>query len=868
MTAPALSRQFVDIPAPNVVDALNTFIREMNQWFQYIREQITVPATGLQEFVEVSPANLADALNALVTETDERFAEIYAAMGADYEHMTAFTSVAMQDVTPSVNQIIVEANQRYGFMYGALPYLAVVAAGMPTTMTAARKGGMLGMFSLMQTVGALDSTDVFWDVFGAEDAANEVINLIAPGVKSLTKVGTTVQAQGYGAKGDASTGYYDTNFVLGSDGVRFQTSAGGIVTSEASNVANSNIPIASVIGTTTGRTGLVPRTGGSQYGAALNVSTTAGTAGGSATTSIGHFGVQRNGNTVVAYKNGALAGWSYSLAATAVLGRSLYWLARNNNGTADQFSARYARFLMIGNYSAAQMAAIAEGFDAYISVMLAPLMYASAVSYGGIPIGSDSTGLGSSAAPFLTIDTVNSSSAATQTIMLNGDPNSPQPYKHASRLSLQAGGLDSVEPHGATLQATTGAEVLLISAAATIGHITIDGQSVNTQGIELSNTPTEPFDVAINSTDIAACTLFAIWTSATKCYARLTLTDATGDLSVGRGFFEHYLGAGASFVLDGGTFVHTGVTSGAAAGLANLLGQEAGATVSVNPTHADITMDATMSGASLTIVNIRDVEGAYVSGDYTVDGNNAAKAINLITITASQRSPALESGSFIVENVTAELSAAALGSSKGITIGYDGTTDFDASNGKLNGGVVRNCAITGADAATQTSGFHAILIASWADTLVENCVLTKCYLGFGIKESRPTIRGGSVTDFTAYGVVLKGSKTGTVVTGVTTKSIAGNNGTRHFDAHVNTTTGNNCQETWVTENNFVNDGATGVIFVDVDVGQDIHFSGNNYYNKSGTLDAFPWRYHGVNYATFAAWKAAVEPDATSFDLGV
>ena len=57
----------------------------------------------------------------------------------------------------------------------------------------------------------------------------------------------------------------------------------------------------------------------------------------------------------------------------------------------------------------------------------------------------------------------------------------------------------------------------------------------------------------------------------------------------------------------------------------------------------------------------------------------------------------------------------------------------------------------------------------------------------------------------------------------------------------------------------------GVIFVDIDAGQDVTLTGNNYFNRSGTLDALPFRYHGTSYATFEAYQAAVEPTATNVD---
>lgn len=723
---------------------------------------------------------------------------------------------------------------------------------------------------MLKRAGLWSKFDLFYDRLRAETKANANINLVNPGSFTLTEYGGVSYEAGYGTKYNGTSGYLDSGWVQATHASKYQTTNNHIGSWEVSNVANTNDPTMSVIGT--GRINLITRTGGGGYSSALSATTilTSGTS----STSVGHTVATRTGNAFAVHKNGSTtpATTGTFSSSTAVSARSLVFGARNNAGTIDQFSSRYVWFLHVGAYlTPAEVNALYAALAVYAEAGRSYDLYASSVLNAGIPVGVDATGLGSSAYPFLTLDKAATTVSAGGHIYLNGDNASPTAYKHATRLQMGNYELAAVEALGAKLQATTStAEVLNVAPGAgghaRIGALIIDGQNANPQGVELSNSETATYQVTLNGTKIERTTYAGIWTSNIICFGQLTLNDVVIDLADGATTVQHRLGAGASVTVNGGTFTNSSLSTGSFAALFDLRTVAAGTSASFTDVTADAVMKSTYAGGSITGLLFENIAQVTISGgDISVDGSAAAKATNGLTIQASQTTNDAQNVTFNVASVSLTIKANAAGSAKGITVGFDGTTDTDYSNGKLDDGVINECLITGADTDTQTSGFHAYLIASHSTCLFTNNVAIKCWLGFGVKEAAPSTRGGTVTDFTRYGVIYKASRAGCDTTGVTTTSVAGNDGAIHVAGVTNPTTGNNCVGTTHSNNFHINDGADDVVFVQIDEDQDVTLSGNTYYNRSGTLAEFPWQYKGVNYATFEDWKREVEPDAQWYD---
>lgn len=756
----------------------------------------------------------------------------------------------------------------YQSLAGSIAYSRAardVIAAMPDAVTQRRTIALDAMMGMLDMTGLLEKIDVFWDFIGAESIANACINLASPGDYTLTQVGSIQHAQGYGAKGDGSAGYFRTGWVPGTNGVQYQTSNCHLGAWEMANVANTSDTVAGAFGT--GNLLLVTRTGPNQILAAGNTSTTTGTNGGTVTNSSGYTLMSRLGTTVDTYKDGnTSAVWSYTAgSATAVIGHDLYILARNSAGTPISFSARTLGLLHAGAaLSAAEQATLYAIFADYIERIQGTNIYASAAAYNDIPLGV-STNIGSIVAPLLTVDSADTAAGTGKTIRLNGNPSSPSVYTHGSRLSLTGYGIRCANgARGAKLRATsTTLEVLLVSSAARIGDIIVDGQNTNPQCVELA-AGSSGYLVRLAGTKLQDATLYGLWTSGAASYASVDLQDVDISLQNARGCVNWLGKTGQSLTVNGGTYTVANAILSGQGGIVAIT-TEPGVGAEIIDAEIDVTIDALFSGTTVYGIRFDNIALARVDGaTISLDTTAAQKVAQGIVFQPTKDANVQDMGGFSVQNTTIEIRTYPGASAVGIWVGYDGTQDADVSNGMLDGGRIESVTVTGADAAAQLGGMHGIGIASHADTQVINCAVNRAGIHYVIKESAPVVDGCVSTGARSSHYLFKGSRNGAAVRNSRSVTNADGSGV-HVEAHINDGTGNNCVGGVVENHEFLNDGGTSVRFVDVDANQDITFSGTNiYYNRSGTLNATPWRYHGISYATIEDWRA-IDPGAVWAD---
>lgn len=749
---------------------------------------------------------------------------------------------------------------------------AIIAAS-PSKVTAYRAKALESFITYTKSIGVWQKLDVLWIPTGAESEGNLAINLKSPGNYTLTKVGAVAHHPFYGVKGDGTTGYYNTNWIPGTNGVNYQTNSSHVGSLEFSNVASTSDPTLSVIGT--GRISLVPRTGGGQYTSALNANTTSGATGGTSSTSVGHTCVTRTADAVSTYKDGSLSSaWSHTApTSTAVVVQTLFLLAINNSGTPTSFSSRFLGAWHAGGYlTPEENASLYLALSVYIAKMRSRESHASSVSWNGIPVGSDTTGIGAPSNPWLTLDQANTSAGTNEIIVLNGSPSSPTVYTAATTLALTNKSVQpsSGNPLGAKIRATsTTTEVIGVNpgnnGVAKIGAIIVDGQNVNPECIELSNTPTVLYDLHMEGTKVQDATLYGIWSSSVPAFARVTLTNCTFALTAARACIVFFGGTGARLDISGGTYSITNANLSGNGGIYVTSNVPDVSFTMRDNTTVDVTIDAAFVGSSVTAVRLDNVQASITGAAITVDGTAANKVCQGITLRPTNDAFAQDMGGFVVRDTTINITTFAGSSAAGVWVGWDGASEGDESNGLLNGGIIDNVTVTGGGPDSQVGGFHGIAVSSHADTEVTNCTVDTVGIGFVLKASSPHVDGCTAIDCTSSYFLLKGSRPGTIVENSRSTSTAGNAGP-HISGHVNDIVPPyDCAGTIVRNNNCVNDGAIGVIFVDIAAGQDITLTGNNYFNRSGTLDALPFRYHGTSYATFAAYQAAVEPTATNVD---
>ncbi len=181
---------------------------------------------------------------------------------------------------------------------------------------------------------------------------------------------------------------------------------------------------------------------------------------------------------------------------------------------------------------------------------------------------------------------------------------------------------------------------------------------------------------------------------------------------------------------------------------------------------------------------------------------------------------------------------------------------------KANRLLVEYCKIHGS-VSFQEGGGHGVFMCCTTDSVAQHIEAYECGIGLIIKRStRGIIQDCTVRDMNNVYLLAKGSIDYTFRR-ITVTAHAGFNGNM-FQVNGDTDGPTPLNSNGVLEDvNFNVDGATRIVFVKVDAGQSFTPARNNYRLTSGTLAAYPWQVNGVNYATFAAYKAAVEPTATS-----
>lgn len=618
-----------------------------------------------------------------------------------------------------------------------------------------------------------------------------------------------------------------------------------------------------------------PRTAG-LMSAALNGSSTTGPA---TTDASGLSSVSRNGSGVGTeyyfWKDGAAAttGGPFTPASTGTTLTNIELTigAFNNAGTPSTPITGRLRMVAIGATLTSQQQADSYTIWNEFFARIAPgaTIYGSNVDFGGIPIGNDTTGVGTAAAPYLTWDVGFTATAALGTLELNGDTSAPATYKSATSSSLSKPiNVAGINSRGIKIASETGTNFALRANPATGGTVSLSKAIVdaaeNTAGVALRalDLTTQAAAYIFRGTDVlltgftGAGQGLTTPSASAQVSAYLTTFDVTATGTRG-GIHMHTLVAGG-LEYNTGTITLTDQTTSGFGGIV-VKAQAEGVFCRTYDVGVSVTLDATLTSTGLHY-------GVFAENVANVvfDGNGEASQV----LTAP-------------------------GSRQGVCVGITTNLAGDATELPIDGGIIRNwsgCQNTtngglgfqigddlgdktkavglsiidcdgSGDASFAAGGGHAVFACNTTDSFLTNVEWTTAGIGIVDKRSIGLINDGAViTDCDSSYILCKGTTNGTHRNGTYTAHL-GYSGTM---VKVETDTdpgGGDSTGVVIQGNNFVVDGATGTIFVEVDANNSATFANNTYRLTSGTLNANPLRYQGVNY-TKAQWLASIEPTAT------
>lgn len=494
--------------------------------------------------------------------------------------------------------------------------------------------------------------------------------------------------------------------------------------------------------------------------------------------------------------------------------------------------------------------------------------YVSSVSYGGIPIGNDSTGDGSIGAPFLTLDKGLAAAPAgvtlvgggVPTLLLNGDPSSPTSYVATSLIAVNGRRIiQSVYALGAKISGDGPDQVisLIDGANLTLRDIIVDPSLNNggaaASGIKIPTTGT----VTLTCSNVT----FQNWTAwavngsgpsnGTFVFADCNLNGGT----VNGGIYLNAMGTG-SVTISGGACALTAQNLDSSGGGVVVLGTAGNtATFSCASFDVDVVLDTSLVGIGTHYgIRVLDIDGAAVTGGtHSISG-----------------APGSRTGACVLfEQSSATINSCAI---TGAT-GYNNTNGgYIFAIGLENSGVptvgdacsISGCTISAGSFAI-AGNVHGAFLGALSNSSCTNTTITNTALAFVDKGTTGTTASGlTISGFTSSAIRSKGTTNATysgesspiVITqtaGYATASMI--NGGRDSATGTDTT---GLSFDHITLNN---NGGTTTVFL-VKTASDTATPTNNVYNQTaGSLSANPWQWGSANCATLPAWQA-IEPTAT------
>jgi hypothetical protein len=189
-------------------------------------------------------------------------------------------------------------------------------------------------------------------ILGLQNQIAATTSFVNPSSTALTLVNSPTFTAGQGFAGNGTTMRIDTNYNPVSGGVNFTLNNGSLFVYSRTNANAFYVDLGHFNGTTA-IAQMDIRDAGNFY---FNINEIVGTSNEPVANSLGLFsGIRTASNQVKSYKNGVLLE-TVASNSVALINNNMYLLARNNNGTAGQFSTRQLSMYAIGNNSVDQAA--------------------------------------------------------------------------------------------------------------------------------------------------------------------------------------------------------------------------------------------------------------------------------------------------------------------------------------------------------------------------------------------------------------------------------------------------------------------------------------------------------------------------------
>jgi len=271
--------------------------------------------------------------------------------------LIAALSCLAQAQAPNVRAVIFPPRSASGFTPSCSQSTAWLARATNVTLTF-DKQRYDDLICGLVTDGVWAKLDAMW-VFVAPDVVTAVLNLVSSSF-ALTKTGTVTFTAYAGVVGDASTGFYSTSYNPSVNGVNWTLNTAAFGSCQ-SNIRTTGQNWASMGFNAFAR--LLPNFNGTIAVVSLN----AGQFTPSASNSQGLTVVDRSAAAVTNYYVNGVGGPNDTTATNAVQNQTVFILAENNAGTAQNFSGDTIAIAFVGGSLGALESNLQTRVNTYMS---------------------------------------------------------------------------------------------------------------------------------------------------------------------------------------------------------------------------------------------------------------------------------------------------------------------------------------------------------------------------------------------------------------------------------------------------------------------------------------------------------------------
>ena len=490
--------------------------------------------------------------------------------------------------------------------------------------------------------------------------------------------------------------------------------------------------------------------------------------------------------------------------------------------------------------------------------------YISQTATNGYQIGNNANDGLSKSTPWLTVDYANTTATTGDVIVINDGVYMIATFLNLTKNLTWTPETTTADASAVVIRSSVPNATRLINFNAALsanvtqvwGAITLDAQNASLYVASVA-ADAYTFNLTFNGTKFVNPQQSFINASSTLLALTINNGIGSGSTITRNGITAQSLVSPSSVSINGFAVSQFGNNT-AGTGVIALRATNSGVTASVRNVTGSLTLDGSLTGAGIHQgVQIYNIANALIDNcNLSINGNPGTRTAIVYWI-GPDPTTAVDSSGGIIQRCTGSN-----GTNGGIMalIGQDDSTVAAPSHNMANNGQISGCTLSGSS--TAEGALHGAMLGNSTGGRVFTNKIDRVNIGALAKgQTGGLLYSNLITRATGQYLRAKAA-TNTIFANNTLVGSAGYSNYGILSDHDTVTS---IYSTGVQfDNNLIYTTSTPAFFATVSSGSTSTFA-NNLYFSTAALPANPWSYQGTNYANLAAWQAAREATALSFD---